>query len=226
MIDKIPTMAETIEQLDPNKKVPPDPPMSVIVGVIVGSQAPVATAMSDRSTDEESGLGVPSDPPPSENKPQAELETWPHPARPSHCLWCWRAMDDDHLFGSVLLVVAVWVGGLGYWSWFIMDQKCFRTVGPSAIDWFTLPAFLAIAALILASANCTLSGLLGSVPTNPEPPYSQDQRDRQVVIYDTVLICIVWTTFCVLYSTLQDLCRVDDDDDDGGFRSANATDGY
>ena len=191
----------------------PDPPVSIILRF---TDVEMASTPQQRDP--------PVDPPPSEDE-------GPRHARPSHCLWCWRAMDDHRLFASILMVLAVWIGGLGYWSFYIMDIKCFRDVGPTAIEWITLPAFLAIAALILNSANCALSCLLGSVPTNPEPPYSQDQRDRQVWIYDALLICIVWTIICIFYFNLPDQCHIGEDDDieiddDGGFGMANATAGH
>jgi len=158
----------------------PDPPVSVLFVY------PVAVAMRDRSTDEEiasTPQDPPADPIPSNNN------DGPRPTRPKNCLWCWRAMDDERLFASIILVLIVWIGGLGYWAWHIMEIKCFSTVGPTAIEWFSFTAFLAIAALILNSANCALNGILGSVPPNPEPPYSQDQRDKQYTSRSSFASC-------------------------------------
>ena len=102
-----------------------------------------------------------------------------HPSRLS------KYLHDDCFCRSLL-------GGLVVWtSMFYMHKpKFFQTVGSIAIEWYPIPAFLAIGvgAQVLASAT-----------PNSQPPYPYVQRNLQAVIYDIILICMLWTTFSALY---------------------------
>ena len=118
-------------------------------------------------------------------------------------------MDNNGLVFTIFSVLILSIGGLAQWSFLIMVRKCFWEVGPRAIDFMSLPVFLAIVGLIIAVANPMLNACLGSVPVpaansrNPDQPscssdYSQDQRDKQLVIFILATVSIIWTAFCIL----------------------------
>ena len=106
----------------------------------------------------------------------------------------------------MLGALVMWVVGLGYWSFHIMDTKCFREVGPVAIEWLSLPVFIGFAGFIVAAAPCSLDGVLGHVGENAKAPFSQEQRVRQIILFDATLISVVWTVLCFVYANLGSLC--------------------
>jgi len=121
--------------------------------------------------------------------------------RPSHFLWCWRAMDKDFFFYSIMVYLITWMVFLGCWSHTLLEAKATMSCLDDGHDdeIVTLAACLGMVALVVSMANPILGSFLGSLPNNPEPPYSQDQRDRQVVIFVFATVSAIWTSFCGVY---------------------------